>query len=78
MGEDFVSHVIFHFGAHDVAIISNEIIAVKFKSNQSQHYQRQLQNELQGFICSPVDDITCNIPYNKGQYECNACTDAGK
>ncbi len=31
MGEDFVSHVIFHFGAHDVAIISNEIIAVKIQ-----------------------------------------------
>ena len=25
MGEDFVSHVIFHFGAHDVALISNEM-----------------------------------------------------
>ena len=35
--KNLVSHVIFHFGAHDVAIISNEIIAVKFKSNQSQH-----------------------------------------
>ena len=78
MGKNFVAHIVFHFCAHDMSVISNKIIAIAFQYDQSSHNNGQSQNHMQRFGKLSVNHIIGYIADDQGNYQSNACAHAGK